>query len=291
MIDVVRARAWRAYADARRLLNRSGSASGASSAVAGGRRAEESAWSARLAAQHDEYRSAVDPLAERVAIVCVTQRPHLLAEVFDAVALQTHRPIELVLVTNSEAYHSVDVEGAVGQLGCYSVDVTLLRRREGRTLGSCLNDALDATDARFVAKFDDDDLYGPEYLADAMRAHAYAGAAVVGKHTYYAYLASPARTVLRFPTHEFSYSSTLAGGTLVIDRALTGELRFPDISLGEDRAFLTACHRRGLSTFSADRFNFVQVRAGDNNWTVEHEDFLVATVPVADGLALDSVNI
>ena len=121
---------------------------------------------------------------------------------------------------------------------------------------------------------------GPQYLADAMRAHSFAGAAVVGKHTYYAYLAADDRTVLRFPAHEFSYSSTLAGGTLVIDRERVGDLRFADISLGEDRAFIGACHRRGLSTFAADRFSFVQVRSTDNTWTVGPTDFLAGTLPV-----------
>jgi glycosyltransferase involved in cell wall biosynthesis len=269
------------------MLSGAGSASGARTATGGSARGRAD-WTAHLARRHDAYRAAVRPLQETVAIVCVSSRAHCLPGVIESVAQQSHGPRKLVLVTNSADYDDVDVEAAIERLGCPAV---VLRRPAGLTLGSCLNDALDVTDARFVAKFDDDDLYGPEYLADAMRAHAYAGAAVVGKHTYYAYLASPERTVLRFPAHEFSYSSTLAGGTLVIDRALTGNLRFPDISLGEDRAFLTACHRRGLSTFSADRFSFVQVRAGDNTWTVDHDDFLVGTVPVADGLALDSVNI
>ena len=61
---------------------------------------------------------------------------------------------------------------------------------------------------------------------------------VVGKHTYYAGFHANDQTVLRFPGHEFSYSATLAGGTLVIDRGIVGGLQFQDISLGEDRAFL-----------------------------------------------------
>jgi glycosyltransferase involved in cell wall biosynthesis len=233
----------------------------------------------------------VSPLTDRVAIVCVSSRPHFLGAVVGAVAHQTHGARELVLVTNADGYDHVDIDSALAPLAGVVSRVTVLRRPSDQTLGACLNDALDATDARFVAKFDDDDLYGPEYLSDAMRAHAFAGSAIVGKHTYYAYLAGDDRTVLRFPTHEFSYSSTLAGGTLVIDRERTGDLRFADISLGEDRAFIGACHRRGLSTFSADRFNFVQVRSTDNTWRVGRDDFLKSTMRVDDGLASDTVNI
>jgi hypothetical protein len=124
-----------------------------------------------------------------------------------------------------------------------------------------------------------------------MRAHAYAGAAVVGKHTYYAYLAEQDRTVLRFPTHEFSYSSTLAGGTLVIDRDRIGSVRFADVSIGEDRAFIAACLRRGAATYSADRFSFTQTRSGDNTWNVDLERFLIGTTPVQSGNAADVVDL
>ena len=237
------------------------------------------------------YRQQFDPAPETVSIVCVTSRPHLLDQLIEAVRGQTHLQRELILVTNSDRYSDIDVEARVERLADQGCLTTVLRRPADRSLGACLNDGMDATGARFVAKFDDDDLYGPQYLADSLRAFAYSGAGVVGKHTYYAYLAGGDRTVLRFPTREFSYSSTLAGGTLMIDRHRTGSLRFADVSIAEDRSFLAQCHRRGISTFSADRFNFVQVRAGDNTWTVGDDDFVVRAVPVADGLPIDSINI
>lgn len=291
MISSVRAQAWRAYADARRVLARTGSASAASPATSGAHRAHEAEWTARLARQHHEYRRAVSPLTDQVAIVCVSSRPHLLSSIAASAARQTHRARELVVVANADGYDQVDIDAVLAPLSTAFSSTTVLRRPSGRSLGACLNDALDSTDARFIAKFDDDDLYGPEYLTDAMRAHAYAGAAIVGKHTYYAYIATDDRTVLRFPAHEFTYSSTLAGGTLVIDRERVGDQRFADISLGEDRAFIRACHRRGLSTFSGDRFNFVQVRSTDNTWAVGRDDFLVGTVPVGDGVPTDSIDL
>jgi glycosyltransferase involved in cell wall biosynthesis len=272
------------------VVTRHGSASGAQAAIDGVSRRDPD-WTDGLARRHEAYRGSVEPLRDAVAVVCVSNRPHRLAGVIDAVARSTHTPRELVFVTNSHEYRDVDVVAAARGLESRECAVTVLRRPPEQTLGACLNDALRATDARFVAKYDDDDLYGPDYLSDALRAHAYSGAGVVGKHTYYAYLAEYDRTVLRFPAHEFTYSSTLAGGTLVIDRERTGDIEFPDISLGEDRGFLARCHRRGVSTFSADRFNFVQVRASDNTWRVGHDDFLARTVPVGEGLALDAVNI
>lgn len=282
-------RLWRGYADTRRVIRRAGSASHARTAFGEVSRSDQR-WTAELADRHTAYRAAVDPIDAAVVIVCVSARPHLLATIVGDVAAQTHRDVEFVLVTNHDAYGEFDLDGALATLTAASIPHRVIRRPAADALGACLNVGMCASDARIVAKFDDDDRYGPEYLTDALRAHSYAGAGVVGKHTYYAYVERDDRTVLRFPTHEYRYSSTLAGGTLVIDRDRTGDLRFADISLGEDRAFLASCHRRGISTFSADRFNFVQTRAADNTWQVDTDVFVEQAEPVGPGLDLVAVN-
>ena len=157
---------------------------------------------------------------------------------------------------------------------------TVIWGAEEASLGEALNHGIGATGARFIAKVDDDDHYGPHYLADALRAHGFAGAGVVGKHSYYADVEETEERLLRFPGHDFSYGSTLAGGTLVIDRERVGDLRFDHVSLGEDRAFIHACHRAGVSTYSADRFNFVQHRGSANTWQVGAELYLAGCSPV-----------
>ena len=187
MIEAVKARSWRAYADLRRLATRAGSAGSSGPATAGARRRESAAWTAQLASRHDAYRAAVAPLDEPVAVMCVSARPHCLAQLLESVAQQSHGVVEFVLVTNGAGYDEIDVEELVAERSSGLGAVTVLRRPPDQSLGASLNEAMDATDARFVAKFDDDDLYGADYVTDAMRAHAYAGAAVVGKHTYYAY--------------------------------------------------------------------------------------------------------
>ena len=188
----------------------------------------------------------------------------------------THVAVDLVFVANDPGFVDVDLEACFDAVG----GATIVVPAPGTTLGAALNLGLDATSERFAAKLDDDDWYGPGYLLDGLRAHRYAGAGVVGKHTYYAQLEATGQRHLRFPGHEFQYSGTLAGGSLLIDRERVGDLRFEDISLGEDRAFLAACHRRGASTFSADRFGFVQHRGRGNTWSISDDDFLVGCVRV-----------
>lgn len=274
-ISAVAARANRARADLRRRIRRLGSADAALASLGRPARRDLEVWNERTSAGHDRYRRDHAPSAGDVAVVCVSNRPAFLEDVVANVARQaTVRPMT-VFVANDPAFDGTAVEAAFGDL-----PVRVLAPVEPWSIGTALNRAMSVTDARFVAKFDDDDLYGPGYLADALRAHRYSGAAVVGKHSYYADLLQLDRRVLRFPAHEFRYSGTLAGGTLVFDRERTGDLEFADLSLGEDRDFLRRCHARGWSTFSADRFNFVQRRGTHNTWRFDDASFLRGCIDV-----------
>ena len=270
MRDRIAGRLWRLGADARRVVRRSGSAVPALRSMGGPRRSELLAWHVATSEHHARYRGEHEPAATSAAIVTVSMRPWLIDDVVANIARQAeHVRVHAVFVTNHAEFADIDLERHFAAIpGC-----TVIESPPGTSLGTALNLGLDATSERFVAKFDDDDWYGAGYLADALRAHRYAGAGVVGKHSYYADVADRGRW-LRFPGNEFRYSSTLAGGTLVVDRDRTGSLEFEDRSLGEDRAFLAACHRRGVSTFSADRFCFVQRRGGDNTWTISDEQFI-----------------
>lgn len=276
-IDRALARAWRGVADGRRIIIRTGSARSALAALGKPSRRDLERWNQQTAEFHERYRSAHPPVSRRVAVVCVSRRPHLVADVVENIARQrAGLDVDVVFVANHAGFASVDLERHFGPIG----GARIVEPPPGTALGTALNLGVDTTSERFVAKLDDDDWYGPGYLLDGLRAHGYAGAGVVGKHSYYADLVGTGDRYLRFPGNDFRYSSTLAGGTLLIDRERAGGIRFADVSLGEDRAFLAACHRHGVSTFSADRFGFVQRRGVDNTWTIADEEFLARCLPV-----------
>lgn len=279
--DVIR-RGWKEYADVRRRIGRAGSADGALLHFGDVDRADVDAWNLATAERHREYRDAQTMPIGAVAVICVTNRPHLVGNVVANVMRQQSLPEHVAVVVNlDEADADLPaVDHQLEEIRAAGIDVVLSWRPASKSLGFCLNVTMAATDARFIAKFDDDDHYGPHFLADALRAHSYAGAGIVGKHTTYARIDETAETVLRFPGHEFSYTSTLAGPTLVIDRERAGGLWFRDISLGEDRAIITDCNRRGIATFASDRFNFVQRRSSDNTWTVGRDAFTLGAIDV-----------
>ena len=157
-------------------------------------------------------------------------------------------------------------------------------------MGECLNIGLAATDARFVAKFDDDDHYGAHYLHDALLVHRYVDAAIVGKKTFFAFLEGADETVLRSPGNEFTAANRVSGSTMVIDRQLFPDARFAALNLGEDIDLCERAISAGHVVFSADRFNYVAVRRHDartHSWTINENEYRIGAVRVASGLALD----
>jgi hypothetical protein len=282
-LDHLKQRAWRLFADARRVVTRSGSANQTLASLGNPDRSDLVSWNEATDQRHMDYRMANPVPAGRAVAVCVSMRPHLVDAVVENLARQDHALFDVVFVANSPDFDRTKVEQAFERIPGAVID----HPPAGTSLGVSLNRAMQRSDARFVAKFDDDDLYGAQYLSDQLRAHSYAGAGVVGKHSYFARIDQTGKTYLRFAGHEFRYSGTLAGGTLVIDRDRVGEQEFDDISLGEDRAFLAQCHRRGLSTFSTDRFNFTQIRTGANTWTVSDDAFVAGAIEILDPRGID----
>ncbi|WP_420450877.1 glycosyltransferase [Ilumatobacter sp.] len=286
-------RAWKEYADVRRRFSRAGSARPVLDLVDAARR-DTAAWNSATAAAHDRYRATCPVATGDVAVVCATNRPGRLRDVVANVARQELVPREVVVVTNGDrsgaALDRAALDARLDELRAVVERVELRTMGADASLGACLNAGLDATTSRFVAKFDDDDRYGPRYLSDALRAHGHAGAGIVGKHTWYAHLVERDVTILRFPGNEFTYTSTLAGATLVIDRERVGDLAFRELSIGEDRAFIADCNRRGVATYAADRFNFVVGRTAEHSWAMSDDAFTRLSITIGAGVPLDEID-
>jgi hypothetical protein len=228
-------------------------------------------WLEQTAAGHASWRRSA-PLLSGVeaTIVCVSNRPERLEDVIANYERQNHPLKSLVIVTNSRRFDYRDVcERLRSVERASAIDVD-----EKESLGACLNIALGRCATRYLAKFDDDDHYGAEYLGDMLRAHLAADAAIVGKQSYFAYVENMDLYVLRFPGRELTYTSLVSGATLVLDLLRVGDMRFAEVNVGEDTGFIQECQRRGLSVFSSDRFNYLQRRGSHNTWEVPVDVFL-----------------
>ncbi len=229
---------------------------------------------------------AVPSPAPHVAVLAPTNRPQFLDRLLANFAAQRDIDAELIVLANSERFDRADLDSRVAAIA----NARVIHLAQGLTMGECLNVGLDATDARFVAKFDDDDHYGSHYLADALLVHRFVDAAIVGKKTFFAHLEGPDETLLRFPGNEFAFVNRVSGSTMLIDRAAFPDVRFGALNVGEDMDLCDRALAQGLGVFSADRYNYVAARRPDtasHSWTISEHEYRIGSVRVARGLALD----
>ncbi|MDO8143929.1 glycosyltransferase [Isoptericola sp. 178] len=212
----------------------------------------------------------------RVTALVSTNRPHQLDHVLRSVGSQEGVEVQLALLTHGFSEDEDALRLRAKEAGVE--DLVLLQAGQEVPLGACLNRLVDVADGDVVAKMDDDDLYGAQYLSDQLYALDYAAADVVGKQAHYLYLGSQDATLLRFAEREHRYTDFVMGPTIVARRDLAARARFAETSTGEDTGFLRAAIDGGARVYSADRYNFVQMRsgAGRHTWTVTDAELLAS---------------
>ncbi|GAA5021555.1 methyltransferase domain-containing protein [Actinopolymorpha pittospori] len=212
-----------------------------------------------------------------VSVILSTCRPEQLTHAIEQVAQQVHRPLQLVMVLHGIGIEPEVVQDKARAAGIH--DVVVRAADAGLSLGACLNLGIEAADGRYLAKMDDDNLYGEHYLADLLHAFSYTSAGVVGKGAHYVQLQASGVTILRFDHLEHTRSKRVQGGTIVAEGDLLRQLRFADLPRGVDSDLLRRVRAEQAEIYSADRFNFVSVRRDDpstHTWKIS-DDELMAT--------------
>ncbi|MFF2621989.1 glycosyltransferase family protein [Oerskovia jenensis] len=211
-----------------------------------------------------------------VTVLLSTNRPHRLGHALRTIGGQRGVPVQLALLTHGFEIDEKAVRADAALAGIE--DLVLLSAGSDVSLGGCLNRLVAAADGDVVAKMDDDDLYGAQYLSDQLYAMAYSGAEVVGKQAHYMYVEGMDATLLRFEDREHRFTDRVMGPTIVVERSLAASTPFRAVGRGEDTAFLRDVVDAGAHVYSADRFGFVQVRsgAGAHTWTVSDAELLAS---------------
>lgn len=218
-----------------------------------------------------------------VSAICVSRRPEFLDHVHAQLARQNHEHIELIFVRNSSAFSEEEIATRFSEF-----ELKLLSIPEEKFLADGLNAALKVASGDYVAKIDDDDYYGANYLSDALLAFDYAPTAgLVGKKSFFAYVEDVDQTVLRFPNQSYKFCRHVHGGTLIWDRHRLEGLEFERVQRGTDTRFLDEVCRRGIRIFSTDPFNFVHVRYADktrHTWKIDDDEFVSKALKLGSGL-------
>jgi spore maturation protein CgeB len=218
----------------------------------------------------------------KISVVTATNRLDRVDNIKKNYLCQTYSNKELIVVLNNDQFVIDEVKERFSDIN----DVTVIQVPEVESLGKCLNESIKVMSGDLWSKFDDDNLYGPEFLTDLTLPFKYTDASIIGKRAYFGYLEGPKKLVLRNPDDSHQFTDLLSGSAILIKKEIFEHHTFPDQSVGEDTVFIKACFKSGFKVYSADPYNYVCVRrqsAEDHTWKVREEEFLENSVEKKNG--------
>lgn len=219
------------------------------------------------------------PSRQGVSIITCTKRPSCMNTLFHNYGRQRYRNKELIVILNNDSMKMSDYITAAKSYK----NVRIYRLPARISLGACLNYGVKRSRYNYIAKFDDDDYYAPNYLADSMRSMRQTNADIVGKRAHYMYLQGKKWLLLRFPGLENKYVSFVQGATLLVKRKVFRKVAFPNKNQGECIGFCFSSRTKGLKIFSGRRHNFFAFRrknARNHTWIISDNALLSRNVKV-----------
>lgn len=208
-----------------------------------------------------------------VSVITCTNRAACRHNLLSNYIRQNYPQKELVVILNHNEINPMQ------WLGEATADhsIRVMQVDQSVTLGECLNLAAEQCQYPYVARFDDDDYYGPAYLQDSLQPLLNRQADVAGKGCRYIFFKDWKVLALLSPYLENCYTEGIGGATMVMKKEIFQTLRFPSLNLGEDTAFLQDCTARGLRIYSTGRFHYAVIRQNpvqEHTWQVPHQTLL-----------------
>jgi hypothetical protein len=211
-----------------------------------------------------------------VTVVLASRRPHHVPEALAQIARQRHVEVQVVL-----ALHGFTADLVRPAVRAFPLPITVIEADAATVFGEVLAQAAARADAGLIAKWDDDDWYGPEHLADLLMARLYSGADVVGTAAEFFYLEPLDVTIRRTDYKSEVWSDHVAGGTILLGRDTLAEAGgFQPLPKGVDSALLKTIHGAGGRIYRTHGLGYMLRRssAAEHTWQLPLAHFLrVAT--------------
>ncbi|WP_040703075.1 glycosyltransferase family 2 protein [Nocardiopsis ganjiahuensis] len=210
-----------------------------------------------------------------VSVMLCTRRPELVGFALAQVARQRGVRFELVLALHGFSADLPEVHAAVTDFAATGIPITVHEAPADQVFGAVLNDTVDRTSGTVIAKWDDDDWYGPEHLADMLMARTYACADLVGVTQDLVYLDELDLTVWRSYQTE-KPSPDVVGSTIVIDRSVLRDVGgFRPLPRAIDSQLLLAVRRNSGRIYRTHGLGYLLRRAGQGHtWGADMGYFL-----------------
>ncbi|WP_199041974.1 glycosyltransferase [Glycomyces salinus] len=212
------------------------------------------------------------PRRPTVSVLLCTRRPEFIPFALAQIARQRHVDLEVILTLHGIAADLPEPKRAIAE---FPRPLTVVDVPSTEVFGAALNLGAQAASGDFLAKWDDDDWYGPEFLSDLLLARSYTGADLIGCGDQYIYLQPLDVTLFRRIATE-RYAGHVTGGSMLIDRDLFNEVGgFAPLPWGEDRSLLIAVDAAGGRTYRAHSLGYlVHRRESGHTWNPSVAHFL-----------------
>ena len=242
---------------------------------------------AALAAAHGHAVSA----SPSVSILMATNRPKMVTFAIEQMAAQRYPNVEILC-----GLHGFSLPGATRKrVGAIAPHAQLFEVGSDRDLGQVLAFLGERASGDLVTKWDDDDWYTTEHLSDLVAAMRYSGAGVVAKAAEYVYLSSLDLTLRRFRSNAETFSTTVAGGTLMLTRSMLEEIGgWPAGHRRVDRRLIQAVEAIGVPIYRVHGLGYLLRRdhsATNHTWLAEDDYFLAQAVDQRPGLDLEFAGV
>lgn len=208
-----------------------------------------------------------------ISIITSTNKPEYMDNIFNNYQRQDYKNKELIIILNN---NNMDISIWKETANKYE-NIRVFQIDEKKDLSDCINFGVSQSSSELIAKFDDDDYYGPSYLKEAVEAIISTKAGVVGKSKYYAYFEYVERIGMRKSGVENKYTNYIHGPTLVMKRNIIKKFKFKNMDHGADQRFLKDCIKNGIKIYSTSIKNFIYIRHSSlkyHTWKIKNENFI-----------------
>ncbi|WP_222928576.1 glycosyltransferase [Oceanobacillus piezotolerans] len=199
-----------------------------------------------------------------ITVITCTNRKGFLDNIMHNFVSQRFQDKELIIIINKDVIDSRIYEEKNSELE----NVKVYKLNETQTLGECLNFAAEKAKYDYIAKFDDDDYYGPFYLVEAFKELTITNSPVIGKCSIYIYFHNEKLLGIynnRLENRYLGKGEFLMGSTFVLKKEILKKVKFPHVNLGEDVKFQQLCKDQGIPLYSTSKMNYVYIRYNTPN--------------------------
>lgn len=232
-----------------------------------------------------------------VSIITPTKEPGDYVRIIENAFAQTHDKLELVvgfgyLYSESDVAYFIDRFEEESRRTGRTIRLRHVHFREKVLLGYKLNVLMHEAMGEVIAKMDDDDYYGPNYVSDMLLPMRWGNFDLIGKNQTFWYDVQSNKYYLKNLRGAHRTMDLVFGATFVGRRTMFLRNPFPERRTGEDTLQLAQLKSNGYHIYSADPFNFcITRRASQHTWDLPAGFWEKDCETLPEGFGLDDINI